>query len=64
MSPLWRFLNLIGVGLFVAIAVFAIWFDSVPDILGKSFVSLVVVGLGLMLIQSVLSPRRSGPSDQ
>ena len=64
MSPIWRMLNLIGVGLFVAIAVFAIWFDSVPEILGKSFVSLVVVGLGLMLIQSVLSPRRSGPPDQ
>lgn len=63
MSSLWKLIYLVGVFLLGAMAVIAIWFESVPDMMGKAFVSLVVVGLALLLTQSLMKPRSNTPPD-
>lgn len=61
MSSLWKLICLAGIFLLGAMAVVAIWYDSVPEVFGKAFVSLVVIGLGLMALQSLLKPRSKTP---
>lgn len=61
MSSLWKLICLAGIFLLGAMAVMAIWFESVPDLMGKAFVSLVVVGLALLATQSLIKPGSKTP---
>jgi len=55
MTTTWKYLFLIGALLLAAMAIFAIWFEAqVPEVLVKSFLSLVVGGLVLTVVQSTL----------
>ncbi|MEL7480579.1 MAG: hypothetical protein AAGJ29_03380 [Pseudomonadota bacterium] len=58
MSGYWRFLSLAGTLLVAAMAIAFIWADSVPEVLGKAFATVVVAGLGLLVLQSALFPPR------
>lgn len=61
MNMTWKIIFLIGAFLLAAMAIYAIWFDAmVPEIFVKAFLSLVVGGLVLTVVQSTLSkPERS-----
>ena len=62
MSGLWRFIFAIGAVLLAGMALFAIWFDTVaPVVFVKAFISLVLVGLVLTVLQTAFKP--APPSD-
>jgi uncharacterized membrane protein len=55
MNMTWKTIFLIGAFLLAAMAIYAIWLDAaVPEVLVKSFLSLVVGGLLLTVLQSTL----------
>lgn len=53
MTKTWRYIFLIGALMLAAMAVYVIWFEAkVPEILVKSFLTLVVGGFVLTILQS------------
>ncbi len=60
MNSLWRLIFAIGAVLLAGMALFAIWYETIaPVVFAKAFVSLVIVGLVLSVLQTAL--RRSPP---
>jgi len=55
MNTTWRILFLAGSLLLGFLAIYAIWFETLaPEVFVKAFLSIVVVGFVLTLIQSAL----------
>jgi hypothetical protein len=63
MSGLWRLIFVSGAILLAGMTLYAIWFDTIaPVVFAKAFVSLVLVGLVLTVLQSVF--RRPPPPSE
>lgn len=63
MSGLWRLIFVIGAILLAGMALYAIWFDTIaPVVFAKAFVSLVLIGLVLTVLQSAFH-RAPPPSE-
>ena len=62
MSSTWRLIFVIGAVLMAGMALYAIWFDTLaPVIFAKAFISLVIAGLVLTVVQSAFA-KPSPPS--
>lgn len=68
MSSTWRLIFVIGTVILAAMALYATWFETLaPIIFVKAFVSLVLIGLVLTVLQSAFakpSPPANSSSDQ
>lgn len=62
MSNLWKLIFASGAVLMAAMALYAIWFDTLaPVMFAKAFISLVVIGLVLTVLQSTLRKPAAPP---
>ena len=60
MNSMWRLIFVIGAVLLAGMALFAVWYETfAPLVFAKAFVSLVIVGFVLSVLQTAL--RRSSP---
>ena len=56
MNTVWKFIFLGGAILLAIMAIYAIWFETLaPEVFVKAFLSLVVGGLLLTVVQSTIS---------
>jgi len=63
MSSLWKLIFAIGAILLAGMALYAIWFDTLaPVVFAKAFISLVLVGLVLTVLQTAFH-RAPPPAD-
>lgn len=62
MNSLWKLIFGIGAILLAAMALYALWFDTLaPVIFAKAFISLVVIGLVLSVLQSTFGKPAAPP---
>ena len=63
MNPLVKTISLIGCLLLAGMAVYSIWFDApAPEDVVKAFVTLVIVGLLVIVFQSMMKPSKKPKS--
>lgn len=62
MSNLWKLIFGSGAILLAAMALYALWFDTLaPVVFAKAFISLVVIGLVLTVLQSTFNKPAAPP---
>ena len=63
MNTVWKFIFLGGAILLAIMAIYAIWFETLaPEVFVKCFLSLVVGGLVLTVLQSTVSKPKTPKS--